>query len=328
MKDQHGTALDMAKLLRDTGIKASDMEGLGISMSEAKTSDAAGMRELSPFLWKQLNTGQLPESWGVVLGREMPDDPAGQDEVYKQLAGKKYTTTQLADTIRLQRGSDVVSGGGGQGSFGGEGFDIKKTTLPQQVKILGEVRDTLTDTAKGMTGAAKGKAMLEAAGETKIDAPEMQKRAREARQVADLMPRFVYQSGSETNNVLKQLAYDLAEKPNEKNSIYEQARAKLPEAVKTDASRAGIEIGQAEPERKRLKAAFSAVSRALRCPVVSCRSRRLRKRNRWRARYRPSSKHRGRLRGSSRYSRPRRWDRSRNGQARSRKNRLQSYARG
>jgi hypothetical protein len=196
MAEQRGTAFDMAKFMRDTSLGPDDVARFGISLSEAKTSDASGLAKLSPFLWKQVVTQQMKESLGVVLGRELPDDPEAQNDVYKEIAGQKFSNQEVADLIRLRRTSDVLSE---QSSLFGKDF-LKTSTLPQQVKILDHVRDDLGKNSRLMESAARGKGALEAAGETTIDQPELRARAGEARQLGDLLPRFAYQAGSETNN--------------------------------------------------------------------------------------------------------------------------------
>ena len=49
MQEQRGTAFDMAKFMRDTGLGSEALGRLGVSMTEAKTTDAAGLAHLSPF---------------------------------------------------------------------------------------------------------------------------------------------------------------------------------------------------------------------------------------------------------------------------------------
>ena len=119
---------------------------------------------------------------------------------------------------------------------------LKKSTLPQQAKVLDHVRDDLTQNARLMGTAARGKSALETAGETTIDQPELQARADTARRLGDLLPRFAYQAGTETNATLKRLGYELAEQPRQKNAIFERARTEIPDAIRRDAQGAGLDI--------------------------------------------------------------------------------------
>lgn len=238
--DQRGTAIDMAKVMREGNLTGQSLESLGLNMSEARTSDARGLANLSPFLWKQVVNENLKPSLGVVLGQELEGMPEAQNDLYKMVADKKYSASELRDLIRLSRTSDTFSE---QESLFGKDF-LKKSTLPQQVKILDSARDDLSKNARMMSSAAKGKASLETAGETKIDQPELLARAHQARQLEELLPKFAYQADSATNGVIKQLAYDLAAQPKNKASILENARIRIPEALKTDARNMGLQIEQ------------------------------------------------------------------------------------
>ena len=182
MQEQRGTAFDMAKFMRDTGLGSEALGRLGVSMTEAKTTDAAGLAHLSPFLWDEVRRGNLKQPLGVVIGRELADQPEIQNDLYKTIAGGKYTPAEVADLIRLSKGSEVV---GEQSSLFGKDF-LKNTTLPQQVKILANVRDDLNQNARLMSTAAKGKGALETAGETRIDESEVAARASMARRLGDL----------------------------------------------------------------------------------------------------------------------------------------------
>lgn len=246
MADQRGTAFDMAKFMRDTEMEPADVAKLGISMSQAKTADAAGLSKLSPLLWKKIQTGDLPQSRGVVIGRELPDDPAAQDEVYKQTSGKKYTNDQVADMIRLRKTSDVVADEGDQGNqpnLFGKDF-LKKSTLPQQAQILGDLRGDL-DKETDLTGqTARAKERLEkGGGGTQIDQEALAARATVARNMATALRKFAYLPGTATNSLLKSFGYALSEDPSKRAEITEQARAALPGALKEDAKATGLYVG-------------------------------------------------------------------------------------
>ena len=89
MQEQRGTAFDMAKFMRDTGVGPQALAQLGVSMTESKTQDAAGLAQLSPFLWDRVRTGELKQSLGTVIGRELAGQTEAQNDFYKMIAGRK-----------------------------------------------------------------------------------------------------------------------------------------------------------------------------------------------------------------------------------------------
>jgi nucleotide-binding universal stress UspA family protein len=241
MANQRGTAYDMAKFMRESDMGAADLAKMGISLTEAKTSDALAMKNLSPFLWQQFRTGNLRDSLAVTLGRELPDDQIAQDDLYKLISGKEVKgemrPQQLTNLIRLSKGVETVPEEGG--SLFGKDF-FKKTTLPQQALILDQVQTELERDARRMSGTAKEQELLESAGQTKIDKPELEAKAREAKTVAELLPKFAYNADTDTNAAIKEMAYRLAGDSKLKGKILGEARAAISQAVMRDARQAGL----------------------------------------------------------------------------------------
>lgn len=70
-----GTAVDAAKLIRDAGWTAKQLEDLGINTKAGLGRQAVGVAKLSDPVFSAVVNGEIPENFAAIIGREL----AGQD---------------------------------------------------------------------------------------------------------------------------------------------------------------------------------------------------------------------------------------------------------
>jgi len=67
-----GSALDAARLFRDSGLSSADLERAGLSLGEKKVADGAALAQLDPLLWKMALANEIPESRAVAIAGAAP----------------------------------------------------------------------------------------------------------------------------------------------------------------------------------------------------------------------------------------------------------------
>lgn len=236
MAEGHGTAHDMAKFMRDTGTSADRLPS-SISLSAEKVATAIGLAALSPYLWDECTRGNIAEPTAATIGRELRNDLEAQNSLYKAIDGRRLSADAIADLIRLAKGAENID----QGSLFGDGF-LETSTMADQVKILGHVRDQWNSEARLMGVAARGQSRLESAGDTRIDQPQVSQRAAAARQSVELLEKFAYGAGTATNTAIRQLGAELARNPGNKAEIFNRARTIVADDLARDAAAMGVTL--------------------------------------------------------------------------------------
>lgn len=93
-----GTALDAAKVFKDSKWDIHDLRNAGIPIKESVASNGLSLSKLSNFLFDKCVQGDLVLDWGIAIGSKLTDHDQ-QTDLYKllQSEGKKRKIT--ADTI-------------------------------------------------------------------------------------------------------------------------------------------------------------------------------------------------------------------------------------
>lgn len=81
----HGTPLDAAKFMRDTGKTAEDMATEGISLKGATADKGAVLSKLSDRTFRKLIDGMIPEGRAIAVARDLQGNPELQDEILKDV---------------------------------------------------------------------------------------------------------------------------------------------------------------------------------------------------------------------------------------------------
>jgi hypothetical protein len=140
-----GTRLDAAKIFNDLGLTEDQLRLQGISLREPIVADGLALAQLEPAAMGRVVRGELPERYGVILGRELPRDAAGQIgalEMLGRLQRRRNVTPELfEETIRqVARGPRAQETT--QTLFGEE--VVEQSLAPERADLIVELRQRFT----------------------------------------------------------------------------------------------------------------------------------------------------------------------------------------
>lgn len=97
----NGTAspADVAKLLRDQGMSAADVERFGISRRSKVLADAAALVGLDGRLFAKVATGELSTAMGMALAAAGP--PAVQRDLAREAQRRRWSADQVSEAAKL-----------------------------------------------------------------------------------------------------------------------------------------------------------------------------------------------------------------------------------
>jgi ParB-like chromosome segregation protein Spo0J len=244
-----GTAVDAAKFMRDTGTSPEQLADEGIDLSESMMQDAIALRNLSDPLFRDVATGRMEPGRGVVIGRELAGNPAAQDAIAAtvrdlEAKGQSVSNAKLAEMIRLAKGSE--SGTEMQSDLFGL-HEIQKSYAPQMADILTYVREQLGRDKRLFGSVVRHKGRLEAGG-TQVGVEEATGISQGAAARVAVLNATAYSSGSETNQLLRKYARELANSPRgARAGILRDAYAEIYDALERDYG-AQTRLGGITPE--------------------------------------------------------------------------------
>ena len=108
-----GTAVDAAKLFRETGLTAELLESIhNVSMTGAMARNGMALAQLNDRLFNMVATGKLEEGRGIAIGRALPDH-AQQDALLAlvekaERQGKRLTNAEVEELARFVAGAGQV----------------------------------------------------------------------------------------------------------------------------------------------------------------------------------------------------------------------------
>jgi hypothetical protein len=230
-----GEATDAAKIFRESGLTAEDLQRKGISLKGKIASEGLGVSKLAQPIYDDVMRGDLSTARGAIIGHGIegkPDQVALYDALKKREAGgKRLTNSQLEEMIRLAKGAPKVteSGESAQVSMFGD-QEFERSLLPEKAEISEYVRKQLGSERKlfGLVGDEGAAAKLGAAGNV-IHAGENARIAEQAGRVQALYDKLSALSGG-VDDALNAAAKRLAdgENPNDvKREAYTRIRGAL-----------------------------------------------------------------------------------------------------
>jgi hypothetical protein len=112
IREGRGTAIDGAKVFRNSQLSLRDLEGLGISTVRGTLArDALGLANLHPTLFRSVVIGEMALVRGVLIGRELPDhaDQLGLLGVLQNRGHRDLSEQELAEAIRLTKAAPATT---------------------------------------------------------------------------------------------------------------------------------------------------------------------------------------------------------------------------
>jgi hypothetical protein len=103
-----GTAIDAAKLFRDTGWDKFNLEVAGISLKERIASDGLALAKLDDVLFDKTVHGEIPTDWGVAIGEKLTDH-SKQIELWKllQKERRKISLETISELAEIAESADT-----------------------------------------------------------------------------------------------------------------------------------------------------------------------------------------------------------------------------
>lgn len=230
-----GTAIDAAKLFRETGFPAQDLPAelarQGVSLREKQVIEGQALANLSEPIWNQIWKGELKPSIGVAIGESI-SSPEAQAAALKMVRGlesrnKHLGDAELRDLIRIVQSSgesvEVQTN-----LFGLQ--EITRSHALEQAQLMSWVRQTLGRDKRLFGTVSRGAGRIEEAGIGKVSAEEAAALSKSAAQVQEVFDKLALTEG-EIHQSLKASARQVAEGGNAV-TIRQELYGKVREAVR------------------------------------------------------------------------------------------------
>ena len=250
-----GTSLDVAKFVRDAGLKVDDLRALNVPLSGSQVRDGMALSNLDDGVFREVALHRFPERLGIVMGTELADRPEVQMSVLKDLRaaeakGDEVSPADLQEWIKMAKGSET------QQMSMTDLFGERKTA-GTNYKEMGQLSKFMINDLRKDTSAfryAGRNAERLAKGNTIVDVDTGTKLSADAANRLMMYRRVAYEPEAETNKLLKKAAWDLkgAKTPAQKkviqSQLYKAVSAVLPSDFDKAVSEArGITPASAAP---------------------------------------------------------------------------------
>jgi hypothetical protein len=195
LAEGRGTAVDVAKFLRDRQVTPDQLVVEGISLRGELADNGLALSRLAPDLFDAVATGKLPQSYGVAIGRLL-DDPVLQREAVTaiQRGGKRLSEAEVTEVARQVRdaGVETVT----QETLFGEEAD-RKGLYVERAQLAANLKKRVSGDRRLFGFVAKeGRAeALTQAGETKIDVEAAKGLAEKSSRAEEVFDRLYTRSG-------------------------------------------------------------------------------------------------------------------------------------
>ena len=161
LADEKGTAVDAAKLFRDSDMTPADLAKEGINIKSEIVKQGLAMKTLSDEVFRMVIDGKIPANMAAQIGRHLTD-PTKQMEVAKMIADGKVESARQAELLAKTIDSAPILTKTEQTLFGPE--VTEKSLFAERAKILEHVEQILK-TRKKVFGVLSQKAnIIEQAG--------------------------------------------------------------------------------------------------------------------------------------------------------------------
>ena len=179
-----GTALDAAKLFKEHGYTAQDLQKIGVNLTRDKATNGLAIANLNDALFHQTMRGELPQERAAVIGGKLPDH-GDQATLMQQIGDKHVTNEEIKDM------ADQIAAGPKHTSetsslFGNE--KITRSLALERAQASAYIRTSLAKDASALDGAANNAERLKA-GNNVIDAETSKRLALAKRQGGEIFER-------------------------------------------------------------------------------------------------------------------------------------------
>jgi hypothetical protein len=205
LANERGTAVDAAKLFRDSDISLETLQKQGIPISSAVVRQGLDMKNLSDEVFRMVIDEKIPANMAAQIGRYVTD-PVQQKQVANIIAEGGISNIREAELLAKTIDSAPILSKTEQTLFGAE--TTQKSLYAERAKVLASVESKLKTNAKVFGILSKQAGLIEKAGN--VLAPKTNKEIQDrAKEILFLLEKLVNVKGpvSEAlNDATKQYA--------------------------------------------------------------------------------------------------------------------------
>ena len=165
IKDDKGTAIDAAKIFRDTGMSVEDLRLQNVNLNGKLASEGVALSRLPQWLFDKTATGDLPTAKAVALGSASGVDDAIISDVAKQAIAGKWSAEKIVQAMQEAKFAGATAAPAG-GVLPGFEEMFKTTNVVDLIDIRTAAYRQLSVEMRALAAAsqAKNTSYLEAAG--------------------------------------------------------------------------------------------------------------------------------------------------------------------
>ena len=233
--EDSATSIDVAKLMRDSGITVEAMKEYGIAPKSKIAKDGAALSKLEDWIFTQVATRGIPLERAVIIGNELGDNQPAQRQILREIGkleakGKTITNGVLTELIAAAKGTAQVEFTE-QTLLGEEVFT--KDVGVERAEIVEYVKGQLKSRVSVLKNVTKEKNanLLQELG-NKIAIDDNVKEMNTAEQALYILDKTLNYQGTKTNELFNKFAKEYQEaEPKDRMKIKKRALAELIKAM-------------------------------------------------------------------------------------------------
>jgi hypothetical protein len=213
IKDDKGTAIDAAKIFRDTGMSVEDLRLQNVNLNGKLASEGVALSRIPQWLFDKTATGDLPTAKAVALGSAEGVDDAIISDVAKQAIAGKWSAEKIVQAMQEAKFAST-STAPVEGTLPGFEEMFKTTNVVNLIDIRTAAYKQLSVEMRALAAASQSKntSYLEAAGNA-INVEGSQAARKMAAEAVAVFNRVTAYEGP-IRDILNELAAQLPEGAN------------------------------------------------------------------------------------------------------------------
>jgi hypothetical protein len=213
IKDDKGTAIDAAKIFRDTGMSIEDLRLQNVNLNGKLASEGVALSRIPQWLFDKTATGDLPTAKAVALGSAEGVDDAIISDVAKQAIAGKWSAEKIVQAMQEAKFAST-STAPVEGTLPGFEEMFKTTNVVNLIDIRTAAYKQLSVEMRALAAASQSKntSYLEAAGNA-INVEGSQAARKMAAEAVAVFNRVTAYEGP-VRDILNELAAQLPEGAN------------------------------------------------------------------------------------------------------------------
>ena len=236
-----GSSLDVAKFVRDAGLKIDDLKELNVPLSGSQMKDGLALSKLDDQVFREVAMRRFPERLGIVLGTELADEPAVQTDLMKQIRadedkGEAISPADLAEWIKIAKGAETQQLT--MTDMFGE-RQVKQSNFKEMGQLSRFIMGDLKKDTTVFKYAGKHAERL-AKGNTAVDVETGTKLSTDAANRLMMYRRVAYEPESQTRKILSDAAWEMKRNVTaaRRNAIRRDAYREIQKVLPEDFDRA------------------------------------------------------------------------------------------